>query len=145
MSNQSADQFDFIYRNGKCLTNFEASTLLRTINIEQSDNIESTRKENLLKSRNYVDQFSQFEDGSTLEAARRMIRDFLSNVEGVNEMTEEEHDLWSRQVEADTVTILNLAPKTAKEARSYGLPSLARIDSDEELQEKLTSLDNFHT
>ena len=60
-------------------------------------------------------------------------------------MTEDEHELWSRQVEADTVTILNLAPKTAKEARSYGLPSLARIESDEEFQELLMKLDKYHT
>ncbi|KAH0785053.1 hypothetical protein GPJ56_010999 [Histomonas meleagridis] len=140
-----ADAFDYVYRNGKCLSNFDAFTILKNVEADMQDTADSTRKQNFLKACQYVEQFKQFEDGSYLEAARQLVRDFLSNIEGIDEMTEAEHEIWSKQVESDTVTILNLSPKTVEEARSYGLPSLAKIESDEDFQELLSKLDRYRT
>jgi hypothetical protein len=92
----------------------------------------------------YVEEFGQFTGDPQHNAAKESIRNRLQQ-----RPVSEEHEPWSdaqdeewrRQIEHDTVMLLNLCPGTVEEAQGM-IPSLRRLTADE-VKEMLDELHGF--
>jgi hypothetical protein len=87
----------------------------------------------------YTEQFRQFSNDSQLEAARACIRTRLR--EGSRATSEAEQAKNERQIEYDTVMMLNLCPRTVRDARSF-ITSLSG-KTDDQIESLLKELDRF--
>lgn len=136
------------FGNPKCLTNFEANELFNNAdndfnNSDQND----TRKQLFEKASYYASMCQQFNNASQLTATRNEIRrilkenDFEDDDVSYQNLTEEQQDKLDKQIEYDTVMLLNLCPGTVEDARAY-IPSLKR-KSDNQVHEIITQLTRF--
>ena len=145
-SNQVNLDSIFQFKSARCLTNFEANELFNNAdndfnNSDQND----TRKQLFDKASYYASMCQQFNNVSQLDATREAIMRILtekdSDDETVENPSEEQKEKLDKQLEFDTVMLLNLCPGTVEDARAY-IPSL-KTKSDNQVHEIITQLTKF--
>lgn len=150
MSFSQKVNLDSIYQfeNARCLTNFEANELFTNAdnNINNAVDQNDTRKQLFDKASNYASSCQQFNNADSLiatrEAIKRILKDNdLDDDDFPQNITEEEQEKLDRQIEYDTVMLLNLCPGTVEDARAY-IPSL-KSKSENQVHEIITQLTKF--
>jgi DNA-directed RNA polymerase subunit F len=129
---------------GTFLSNFEAHSRfseLRKDNLNRSE----TRKLLFDKAMAYAEQFAQFSSDGQHDAARVAIRDKLleRDIDDDREYTEDQDEFWRKQVEYDTVMLLNLCPTSVEQAKAICRTLVESRKSDDQIQEILDDLDRF--
>lgn len=142
-SNQQKD----VFAKAKCLSNFEALSYFQNLSEDSAPILQYGNQDNrkilFEKAKQYAEQFSQFTNDSQLRAARDSIRAKLIKNTDVEKgiLPEVEHEKKTREIEHDTVMMLNLCPKTVQEAKSF-IPSLNNR-TDDEIRDMIAQLERF--
>jgi hypothetical protein len=137
------EELDDPFRNSTYLSNYEALTRFSKLNDDLPNRFDFQRRifESSLK---YLEEFAQFTGEPQHNAAKEAIRTKLQQRDGGDESepwSEAQDEEWRRQVEYDTVMLLNLCPTSVEEAQAL-IPSLSRKTPDQ-VQEMLDDLDSF--
>lgn len=141
---------DSIYqidKNARCLTNFEANELFNNADSENNGSDQNdARKQLFEKASYYANMCQQFNNASQLAATRDNIiriltEDDYENEDSTENLSEEQAEKLKKQIEFDTVMLLNLCPGTVEEAKAY-IPSL-KNKSENQVHEIISQLTKF--
>jgi len=115
---------------GVVLSNYEASKILQSIRKGGEGGRQESLRQLLDKSQEYAEMFSHFSSDMQHEAAKESIRMALQPRDDDDVLSESEFARVRQQREYDTVTLLNLCPRTVEEARAYVPALLERTDEE---------------
>jgi hypothetical protein len=131
------------FQKGTYLSNYEALSRFSKLNTDLPNRFDFQRRvyESSLK---YLEEFAQFSGDPQHNAAKESIRNKLQQRDIADDeepWSEAQDEAWRRQIEYDTVMLLNLCPATVEEAQGM-IPSLRRKSADQ-VQEMLDELHAF--